>query len=86
MNKGLKYFLIVVMILSLLMNFYLLVILGQSEIVWENEITLSNMEWCSMMNNNYDLMNDMLIELKYYNEDYNEYKLLEKYDCNNFLR
>jgi len=81
MNKILKYSLIIIMILSILSNFFLLYVIVINEVSWEDDYYINNIEWCEFVNDDFNMINDLIIELQYYNDEYKELELLEKIDC-----
>lgn len=81
MNKILKYSFIIIMLLSLVINFYLLMIIGQISLDSQNEIYLNDIAWCESSNDMVDLVNNLLDELSHHNPDYVNIGRLEDLDC-----
>ena len=81
MNKTIKYTLIIIMILSLLLNLYLLFTIGLLDQSWINEYDQNEIEWCEYMNDWIGLSNDLIYKLQYYNSAYDEVKITEEVDC-----
>lgn len=81
MNKILKYSLIIIMCLSLLINVWLLFSIAYIDSDWDNAYMQSSIEWCEANNLWIDLVNDLIIELKYYEDSYNEIEWIDRTDC-----
>lgn len=81
MNKILKYSLVSIMCISIVANLLLLMTVGYVSLDYEDQIYLSTLEWCEYSNDQSYIINELIIELQYYNEDYSEIQLLEGSDC-----
>lgn len=90
--KTTQFLLIFVLVLSILANMFLFFALGVNEIDWEHRYNQSNsdweyaytqnyIEWCELTNDQYDLINDLVIELQYYNSEYEAIEYLDQLDC-----
>ena len=81
MDKYLKYGLMVIMVLSLLGNFLLFLVIGVQETDWENQYYMNSVEWCEIVNDYGSSLNDLVIQLRYYDETYYDLDLFEEIDC-----
>ncbi len=81
MNKILKYSLILIMILSLLTNVWLLFAIVVIDSDWEHAYEKNDIGWCEISNDWLDLSNELISQLQYYDEIYNEFDLVEEIDC-----
>lgn len=81
MNNKLKYILISVLCISVIANMWLFFSIGYLEIDWQHEYDQNYIEWCELSNDYISFINDLVIELQYYNHEYEEIELLESMDC-----
>ena len=81
MNKILKVSLIILMILSILLNFWLIFTVGVITLDYEDEIYLTAVEWCELSNDQVNLINDLIQDLTFYNIEYESVDFLDTYNC-----
>ncbi len=81
MNKTLKISLIIIMILSILANIVLFFSIGILSLDYEEEVYLTSLEWCELSNDYIGAINDLIGDLRYYNEEYNQIDYLNSSDC-----
>jgi len=81
MDKYLKYTLIVIMILSLLLNFFLFLVIGVQESEWEQQYYINGVEWCELVNDYTEITNSLITQLRYYDNAYFDIPLAEQTNC-----
>lgn len=88
MKKIWKIVLVITLIISIFFNVlsYSFIRLNNTE--WENaydklgaECEMIDIQWCELSEEYTDAVNNMLIELRYYDPYYNEIELLTSFDC-----
>ncbi len=79
--KTSQYVLIFVLVLSILANVFLFFALGVNEIDWEYRYNQNHIQWCEIVNDHGILINDLLTELQYYGDTYDDIEYLDQLDC-----
>ena len=81
MNKILKYSIIVLMILSMVLNLFLLLMIGITDEEWEHSYYLNDVEWCENTNGWISYSNRLLQELQYYEPAYYNITSTDEVNC-----
>ena len=64
-----------------LTSILLFMVIGVNELLWEDEYDRLDTEWFEALNDYTAVINDLLIDLKFLSADYDEFELLDSYDC-----
>ncbi len=67
--------------ISFILNLSLLLTIKQVNESWQYSQMLIETEWCEITNVQMEIVNDLLIELQYYDSSYNEIPFMEKTEC-----
>ena len=66
---------------SILINILLIFSISQLDTQWENDYNDLSVGWCEITNDYADVVNDLLVELQYYNSNYSNIDFFEETDC-----
>lgn len=83
-----KIVLVIILIISIFFNVLFYFFIRHNDTEWENaydklgtECEMIDIQWCELSEEYTDAVNNMLIELRYYDPYYNEIELLTSFDC-----
>lgn len=76
-----KKILIVALCISVLLNMLFLFSIGVNDMQWKNDYNILLLESCEVGNAYVGTTNTLLVELQYYNEEYNNIELFKEVDC-----
>ncbi len=71
----------ILLVLSIVANLFLLMSFGGLALIYEDELRLNDIQWCEITNGWIGLTNDFIVDLSYYDSDYDESWLIEETDC-----
>ena len=70
MDNKLKFSLVFLLILSLIFNLILMFSLSYNNSGWEYYSSQNSIQWCELSNDQSEIINDLIIELQYYDDFY----------------
>lgn len=73
----------ILVVCSMAVNISLLFAIGDLSYAWEEEYEDSSIKFCERSNDYSEVINDLIIELSFYDDEYSDIDLLSIIDCFN---
>ncbi len=71
----------IVLAFSLTLNLLLFFTISTLDSEWENLYYDLDTEWCVILNQENEIINDFIEQLRYYDEEYNQISFIEMTEC-----
>lgn len=71
----------IILIISIIINILLFFTIAYIDSEWSHDYEELNVIWCTVSNEEIEIINDLIIELQYYDSVYAQIELINKTDC-----